>query len=161
MAKLSTNFQSSQLAQVDAVGHALLKPNEMHGRVRFCFFQFATGAGVTDGQNIEMCVLPEGARVIEIFLTFGAMGGTAAVDIGIFGRDGTGFTDKDLSVADDDDFFAAALVISSAGEAVVADTVAQNYAFETLKEVSLVFTAETDNWAGSQNISGHVLYIVD
>lgn len=164
MAAITFEYSSVELTKVEAVGHALLKPNEMHGRLRMCRFTFDTGSGaVSDGENIKLCVLPKGARVLEIFIAFEAMGGSAAVDIGLAGKDGNGFIDdtKGSTVDDDDDLFAAAISVVSAGEAIVADTIAQNYGYETLKEVYLVATAETDDWAANKDFIGHVVYVLD
>lgn len=154
---------SDELTQVRAEGHELLKPNEMHGRVRMCRFSYTTPAtvGVVDGQNIAMCILPKGARILEVFAAFEAMGGSAALDIGLMAKDGSGYIDEDDSVADDDDLLGAAISVVSAGETIAADTIAQNYGYEIGKECYLVFTAETGNWAAEKDIVGHVLYVLD
>ena len=158
----SADYDGVEIAQVRAVGHAPIKPNEMYGRMRSTRFTFNTGAGVTDGEAIVAAILPKGARVLRIFTAFEDMGGSAAVDVGLFGNDGSGYISADNSTtADDDDLFAAALDISSAGEATIADTIAQNYGYELEKECALVLTAESDDWAADKDIIGHVEYVVD
>ena len=163
MAAIPADDYSNELDQVRAPGHEPLKPNEEHGRVRFGRFTFETPetTGTTDGTNIFVYRLPKGARVLEIFMAWEAMGTTAACDVGLAGADGSGYIDADDSVADDDDLFAAAIDVSSAGENICADTIAQNYGYELGKECYLVLTAETANWAAEKDMIGHVLFVVD
>jgi len=156
---------SQELTTVRAEGNSKLAPNVDGGRMRIKHFNHNTNddgvSGDADGQNIALCKIPKGARVLEVFLAFEAMGGSSVLDLGLAGTDGSGFIDEADTVADDDDLFAAALSVVSAGEAVVADTIAQNYAYETDKEVYLVATVETDAWDADKDLTGHVVYVVD
>lgn len=159
---ITADLYSIELTQVRAVGNAPIAPNEMHGRMRMARFTFNTVLGVTDGNNIAACIIPKGARILRIFLAWEAMGGTADLDVGLMGNDGSGYISADNSTtADDDDMFAAALDIDGAGEDTVAATIAENYGYETEKECLLVLTAEAGNWAADKDIIGHVEYVVD
>lgn len=160
---ITADLYSSELTQVRAPGNAPIAPNEMHGRMRIARFTYETPVttGVVDGQNIAACILPKGARVLRIFLAWEDMGTGVAVDVGLMGNDGSGFIDAANSVADDDALFAAAVDLATAGETTVADTIAENYGYETEKECLLVLTAETGDWDAEQDIIGHVEYVVD
>jgi len=160
---ISIDLKGVEYTLATAVGHTPVAPNQMGGRVRMAYFTYTTPAttGVTDGQNIGVAVIPKGARILGGKLECEAMGTTAAVDIGLKGNDNTGYIDADDSVADDDDLFLAAGDISSAASLTFADTIARNYGYETEKEVVLVLTAETANWAAEKDLYGHIEYVVD
>jgi len=160
---ITIDLKGIEYTLATAVGHTPIAPNQMGGRVRMAYFTYTTPAttGVTDGQNIGMCVIPKGARVLGGKIIGEAMAGSAAVDIGLAGNDGSGYIDAAGSVEDDDDLFLAAGDVSSAFALTFADTIARNYGYETEKEVILVATAETDDWAAEKDVYGHVEYVVD
>ena len=165
MAAITAEYYGAEQTQVRAEGHAPIKPNELHGRQRIARFTLNTNthgaSGIADGSNVFVAKLPKGARILIGKLKFEAMGGTAALDVGLAAADGSGFIDAAGTVADDDDLFGAAIDVSGAGEAVFADTIAQNYGYELEKECYLVLTAETDNWADDKDLIGHIEYVVD
>lgn len=157
------DYNSVEIAQVEGVGHDPLKPHEQHGRMRIVRFSFTTDAslGLVDGEKITACILPSGARIMEIYMVHGAMGGSGRVDIGVEGKDGSGFIDAAGSVADDDDLFGINISLVSAGELSAANTVALEYGYVTEKALYLTLTAETGNWTTSIPLEGHVVYVLD
>jgi len=165
MAAITATYYSVELALVRAAGNEKLKPNQLQGRIRIARFSYETVEtdGLADGETVFACKLPKGARVMGGVIKGEAMGGTAAVDIGAAGADGSGLIDDTVgaTVADDDDLFLAAGDVSSAFNLTFADTIARNYGYETLKEIYLVLTAETAAWAAEKDLVGHVEYVVD
>lgn len=160
MAQITIESRSVELAQVEPPNYAPLKSNQLGGRVRASSFTVNTGAGLTDGDNIALTKIPRGARILGGEIAFGAMGGSATADIGIAAVDGSGEIDL-VATSDTDDFFATALDVSGAGEDMFATTIAQNWLYETVKEVFLVLTIEGASWAASQTFVGIVEYMVD
>lgn len=158
---IELEYNSIEQAQHLAVGHDPIKPNELHGRVRYGRFTFNTGLGVTDGENIGLLVLPKGARIVGGRVMWEAMGTSGALDLGLMGNDGSGYINTAGDSADDDDKFLVAENISSAGQADFANTIALGCGYELEKECLLVATAETANWAADKDLIGYVLYVVD
>jgi len=161
---ISIESRSSELTGVapTAQGNAKLQPNEQGGRIRMARFSYTVPAGnEADGNNIALCIVPNGARVLRVFVTFGAMGAGAQLDLGIMGRDLNGFYDAAGTLADDDDLFGAGQDVSAAGELTLADTIAQGYGTELDKDCFLVATVENAAWAAASALIGHVEYVVD
>jgi len=156
---------SKQIKQWEAVGHAPLKANELHGRVRMAYFQFkadrdAAGAVVAQNDDVRLCNIPSGARLIGGTVTHGAFGASVTVDFGLRAADNSGFLDKAGTVADDPDAIATNLDVAAAGSKVLFEELAYLH-YETEKELELYVLFEGANPADNVELAGHLLYVVD
>lgn len=162
MAAITIDLKSVEVTKQTGTDYQPLKPNELHGRVRIARFSYTTPAsvGVTDGQNIALCRLPKGARVIGAFMEFEAMGTGADLDLGLMAVDGTGVIDEDAT-SDSETFFADGLDVAAAGNLHTDEILATNYGYELQKECYVVATADTANWDAEKDLVGHIEYVVD
>jgi len=64
------------------------------------FFEFATGDGVTSGDNIGLCAIPANHKIINGLIAFGAMGSGVTMDLGLFGMDANGRYSDTLSTTE-------------------------------------------------------------
>lgn len=155
MSQMLQNFDgfSAHLAKVNAIERTFQEPKAAGGRVRCATFNYESDAATTDGSNIALVVLPEGAKILQIHYEHEAMGTTGALDLGLFEPDGTEI---------DDDVFVAADDISSAGAndvyPVLSGTVGEDF-YEVGKPAVLTATVETANWAADKYLTGFVLYV--
>ena len=159
-------LDSKQIKQWEAVGHAPLKPNELHGRVRIAFGQFqadrdATGAVIAQNDTVRFVTIPKGARLVGGFLKHGAFGASVTLDIGLKAADGSGYLDAAGTVADDPDALATNVLLGAAPgtKSVFAETPYLFYETEKELEVTLLF--EGANPADNVEISGYLEYVVD
>lgn len=156
---------SKQIKQWEAEGHAPLKTNELHGRVRMAYFQFlasrdAVGAVVAQNDDVRLCQLPAGARLLGGQFKHGAFGATVTLDIGLRALDGSGYLDKALTVADDPDALATNLDIAAAGFKDVFEETTYLF-YETEKELEVYALFEGANPSDAVELSGYVQYVVD
>ncbi len=145
---MATAFQSDQVTNLNAVPRQMLKPADLHGRVRRAFFtKTLPGSGLAIADTIDLIPLPAGARVTGgQFCWDQTQGATATTAIGIAGATGK--------------YFAAA-VTASANVFRIADTQAQNYGATEAALVTLVATNAAAAWTASSVLKGHVDYVVD
>lgn len=162
-------FDSKQIKQWEAQGHAPIKANELHGRVRIAYFQFqadrdATGGVVAQNDTVRLAQLPEGARLIGGTIKHGAFGASVTLDLGLRGLDNSGFITKAITgggaVADDPDAIATDLDVAAAGQKALFEEAAYLF-YETDKEVELYCTFEGANPADNVELSGVIHYVVD
>lgn len=141
--------KSEQVTKIDSVSRDQLKPNEAHGRKRVAFFKYTTpSAGLADGDIIELCELPIGARVTGGRLAFEALGAGVVGKIGVVGADAK--------------YMAAATSMAAIGSTVtIASTVALNYGVELTAKERLIMTLSGAAPAGSKIITGQIDYVVD
>lgn len=64
------------------------------------FFEFATGDGVTSGDNIGLCAIPANHKIVNGLIAFGAMGSGATLDLGLFGMNANGRYSDTLSTTE-------------------------------------------------------------
>jgi len=159
---ITITYKSEQVTEQEAVAFTPSDTNELAGRERIAYGEYDTPAstGVVDGLSIAAARLPAGARVIGIDIFTEAMGTGAQVDMGIAGLDGSGFYDKDDTLADDDDLFAAAVAVATAGRKQGLAQLA-GVQLVTDKEVYITATAENANWDAEKTIAFVVTYVVD
>jgi hypothetical protein len=158
---------SKQIKQWEAQGHSPLKTNELHGRVRMAFFQFMASrdsvtATIAQNDDVRLCQIPAGARIIGGEFKHGAFGSSVVLDIGLRALDGSGYLDKLLTVADDPaalatDYDIAA--IATATKQLLEDM--PYFGYETEKELEVYATFQGANPADDKEIVGFVLYVVD
>ena len=156
---------SKQIIQWEAQGHAPIKSNELHGRVRIAYFQFkgtrdAAALVLAENDVVRLCQLPAGARLIGGTIKFGAFGASVVLDLGLRALDDSGFIDADGSVADDPDAIATNVDVSAAGTASLFEETAYLF-YETEKEIELYCTFQGANPSDSAELFGTVLYVVD
>jgi hypothetical protein len=95
MATTITNY-SVELAQNSPVTvntYAPLRPTEFMGRIRISSFTY-TFASDASGVSNALCVIPSGARILDVVIKLSAtMGGTCTLAFGLAGRDASGYID--------------------------------------------------------------------
>ena len=149
----------NELAQVQPPNYSPLKPNQMGGRVRICFFTY-TFASQAAGFDLGLAVLPKGARLIDGVFQFSAtLGGTTTVSFGLMGKDGSGTIDGS-GTSDGVALLMAALASSSTAKQNFLATAALDYGYETQKDLYLTLTTAAGAM-GTQVLTGHVTYVVD
>ncbi len=141
-------FKSTQVTNLDA--DTVIKPNELHGRVRVAYFTFETPvATVAVNDTVRLCRIPEGARILRGPIHFDAMtsgAGDSSIQMGVTG-DATGYL--------------GTTSVDAAGQADFANTLATNFGDERAAETDIIATAVTEAWAASQTLNGFVEYVVD
>jgi len=154
--------EMTDVIQSQTQGWNPLDPNKAGGRLERRYFSYTVPtAGLTDGSNIIACIIPKGARCLGGKLVPTGTGtSTQDVDVGVMGRDGSGFIDAAGSVADDDDFFVAAADVGGTATVNFGLTAALNYAYVTEKELYLVLTVETTALIAANVIEGHIDFVV-
>lgn len=163
MAQTVADFYSDEIAQSEngTNGSDPLKPNEYYGRVRMARFSFTSSTDMDDGEDIFLCKLPKGARIIDGAFLCGGLGAGCQVDIGLAGADASGYIDYDNSVSDDVAKFLSNGDVAAAGKDSFAQTLALGYGYELTKDCYLTATVEAVDWDGSIAVAGHVLFVVD
>jgi hypothetical protein len=129
------------------------------------FFQFlasrdAVAAVVAQNDDVRLCQLPAGARLISGYAKFGAFGAAVTLDVGLRALDGSGYLDKALTVADDPDALATNLDVAAAGKVDLFEETPYLY-YETEKELEVYALFEGANPSDSVEIQGVILYVVD
>jgi hypothetical protein len=139
--------------------YAPLKPNQYEGRQRIAFFT-VTLASQAAGEDIAVCILPKGARIIGgLIVASATLANSAQVSVGLMAKDASGYIDEDLSVADSVTALKAAAVLSTT-QVPFAITQALKYGYETEKELYVTLTTSVGTVA-TEVITGHVTYVVD
>lgn len=159
MAWPTIDSYSNELASVQPPLYAPLQPNELHGRKRIAFFT-KTFASEAAGEDVALCVIPKGARIIGGAISFSATTATAQISCGLKGKDNSGYIDAALSVADDVDAVLAAAAITTTPKVALANSQALFYGYETEKELYLTLTTSVAGM-GTQVLKGHIEYVVD
>lgn len=168
---MSTHY-SQQANSFISQAHDPLKPNEMHGRKRICWFEFNTTDdlngtdALAEADVLILAKIPAGARILGGYCTFEAMGTDQQADLGLQAVDGTGYLDVAGTVADDPDFFTTApIAVAAAGESDFGVLQEDNFGYVTEKEVYLTATlidaTSSDPWAADKDFQGIVNYVVD
>lgn len=166
------DYKSQQQLQVAPPNYSPLATHESGGRIRCQWWEFNTTDDPTttmvENDEVILCVLPKGARVLNIDWACEAGGANQVVDVGIRGNDGSGYYDADDSLADDDDFFTVdgPIDIHAAGDpGGAADTLTNNFGYLTTKEVQVTMKFSDDTStvavAADKDINGYVMYVVD
>lgn len=133
-----------------------LKPYEQSGKVRTAYAAYSTPvAGLTAGDNLYVCKLPQGARVLnlEALVPAGFVTSAAKVGYGTVAADGT------VTVVDDDRW-GTGIDLSAVGRKQFLITPA-DMDYVTTSEVAVVLNFTTGNPAGSKDIAILVQYVVE
>lgn len=156
---ITIDSYSTELAQVAPPNYAPLKANQQHGRLRIAVFtkQFATEA---IGEDVALCKLPKGARILGGAISVSATTGSATLSVGLKGADNSGFIDSANTVADDVDSLLGAAAITTTPKVALANSQALFLGYETEKEVIVTLTTAADAMA-NQLVKGYVEYAVD
>lgn len=165
MSKPTGSNYSAELMRVppQSVTYSPLKPSEEHGRVRMAYFTRAVAA---EAQNtlIGLCKIPKNARVLKgKFSKSATTGATVNYDIGLCGKDNSGYIDDTVgaTVADAPAHFGNIANTTAAQVADFADTAAQNMGYTLVKDCYLTLTVKDAAVSAAATISGYVLYVVD
>jgi hypothetical protein len=156
---------SVEVTAQEAAAHTPSNPNVMGGRVRYAYatYETTTSTGDADGTSIAMIRLPPGSLITSLKVWCDDMGSSSqAMDIGIFGADGSGYYDLDKTLADDEDLIESNMAVDSAvaGTEIIAALADLNtYKFD--KEVYLAATAETATWDADKTLTFVCEYVVD
>lgn len=150
--------------------YAPLRPNQFMGRLRISTFTYTA----TADQNINnaMCVLPSGARILNLNYTPSASLGSATVSFGLAGKsgtigqidDGTGSDTALLgtTVADDTAFFGALATNTTPNVKVELETgAAKAWLYQTAKQVYVTFSVSNTAALTTQVIKGYVVWTED
>jgi hypothetical protein len=125
-----------------AGGTGLIQANEQGGKVRSAFFSVnTTTQAISQNDTVNLAVLPKGARVIGVYVSFGAMGASATLTIGDSGAAAR---------------FLASTDVSSAGVTNAIATAGLGY--ETTAETIVIATAGGANYASAKDLKGIILY---
>ena len=120
--------------------------SNVDGRVRRKYFSVAstTTTVINNGDVVELCKLPVGARITGGRLLYGAMGASTTAVIGVAGT-----TNKYLTSTS----------VVSAGQTSFADTNALNFGDSLTAETTIILTAGGANYATGQYLKGYIEYI--
>lgn len=153
------NSYSTELVQGLPPLYAPLKTNQAEGRVRHAMFtkQFATEAA---GEDVALCELPRGARIIDGVAQVSATTGTATLAFGLMDKAGSGFIDAALTVSDDVATLRAAATIVTTAQVALAATQLNRSLYEVEKVLYVTVTTAVAAMAG-QLLNGFVRYVVD
>jgi hypothetical protein len=158
MATTIDNY-STELAAGRPPNYAPLSPNKYEGRMRISMFTrvYTTEAA---GDDTALCELPKGARIISGVAQVSATTGSATLAFGLMAKDGSGYLDAALSVADDTAILKAAAAITTTAQVALAATVALKSLYETEKQLYVTVTTAAAAMA-AQTLSGWIQYVVD
>lgn len=175
MAKTVINAYSVELSQGppgNSQTYAPIRPNQFMGRMRISTFTY-TFATETATSN-ALCIIPQGARILDIIYAPSASMGSANISFGAAGADGNGNIDDgsvngiigpDSSgsvVADNVALFAAAATNTTAHTKVSLNTGdnAGGWLYQAAKAIYLTITLSTAA-STTQKISGWVVWVDD
>lgn len=148
------NGENAALINADASSKAAV--GDQGGRVRMLKDKFSLTGDLSLNDIIQMGgKLPQGASVVDVILSWDALG-AGALDVGW--ADGAG----GLESADADGFLAA-VAVTSAGLAKMSDTdeAVPGYLKDFDEEVQVQIQVQTDTSATSGDIELVVLYVVE
>jgi hypothetical protein len=137
-----------------------ITPILKEGRVRYAEFNFATGTTFSYIVNttVGLLIIPKGAKILKLSLSFGAMGTSATVDIGLMDL---------LGNVKSATTFATTLSVAAAGVATAAKldgtsaAQVQGALYVTTEADLLYLTVLGATWAASKTIQGNIEYVVD
>lgn len=172
MAATVINSYSDELEANLQPLYAPLKTNQQGGRVRMCAFR-VTLASQAAGEDIALCIIPKGARLLSgVIVASAALANSAQVSIGLAGTDGSGelkpagitaLTTAGASSANAESDLVTALkaaAVLSTTQVPFLLTQALGYLYETQKEVYLTATTSVGTVA-TEVVTGHIFYVVD
>jgi hypothetical protein len=139
--------------------YAPVKPNQHRGKVRMSSFTrvYATEAA---GDDTALCIIPKGARILGGKAAVSATTGSATLSYGLMAKNGSGYLDAALSVADNVAYLKAAAAQTTTTPVDLAATVALGMLYETEKELYVTVTTAAAAMAG-QTLSGYIMYVVE
>jgi hypothetical protein len=128
------------------IAKAKVRPDEHTGKERIAWFDLnTTTTPVTTADTIVLTTIPANARITGGWVTWGAMGASATLAIGI-----TGTTAKYMAATD----------VSAIGSSVFARTQALSFGQVTTAEVTVIGTPAGANFAAAKDLMGYVAYVV-
>jgi hypothetical protein len=156
--------KSNQVGRIEADnagGFGANNPRDAFGRIHPFLGEFNTtddiDATLAEDDELLLQFIPAGTTLYLGRASFEAMGVGATLDLGLKAVDGSGYLDKDLTVADDPNFFtqSGAVDVSAAGSQ---DFVTEPGVFAYQTEKELYLTAELSGaiWAADKDLAAAV-----
>ena len=154
---MATVYSAQKTKYDQNVPSEKVKANELGGRMRVAFAEYEASS-LASGDDIEMFILPDGARILHGYLAHDAMGSSTTLSVGhgaYKNADGT-------SVAKDVDEFYAAAASTSAQKVDVANTLALGSGIEVDADGDgYNVTVTMGGAAGTGSIALTMFYVVD
>jgi len=159
MGATTLNSYSDDLTSSNAPNYAPIKVNKAGGRLRVQYFTVTLASQVA-GEDIALCVLPKGARIIGgNIIASASLANSAQVSVGLMDKAGSSYIDAALSVSDNVAILKAAAVLSTT-MLPFANTQALKFGYETEKELYVTATTSVGT-VSTEVITGYVMYAVD
>lgn len=145
---MASTFKSDQVTKLDSIPVVHVPVDELGGRVRRAYFSITLpAAGLAAGDDIDLTVLPDGARIMGgQFVWDTAQGVVATTAIGYAGATGR--------------YFAAAVTNATTINRI-ADTIAQNTGDKLSGGKRIKATNAAAAWTASSVLKGWIDYVVD
>jgi hypothetical protein len=158
MASQTTTLYNNQVSDLVSSSQSFNRPTDESGKVRCIVDTYTTTSAVTTAQNITLCRLPKGAKVISAELIVPASVGTSDSKLGIGIIDSAGAVSMTATGADDDRF-GTGIDLSSAGrkQFVIA---AADADYVTTQEVAVVLTPVTTSFADAKTFAFVIQYVI-
>lgn len=142
-----------------APAYAPMLPDVNYGRIRMCFFTVTLASQVA-GEDIAVCILPKGARILGGDIAASAtLANSAQLSVGLMAKDGSGTIDAANSVSDNVAYLRAAAVQGTA-KITHASTTALGYGYKTEKELYMTISTSVGT-VSTEVIKGHISFVVD
>lgn len=159
MASQNTTLFASQLSDALSNSQSFLRPTDETGKVRCIVDTYTTTSAVTAGsQNIVLCRLPKGAKVISAEVIVPASVGTSSAKLGIGVIDSAGAVSMTATGADDDRY-GSAVNLSTAGRKQFI-TVAADADYVTTDQVAVVLSPVTTDFATAIAFGFVIQYVI-
>lgn len=140
----------------------LVLQSQHGGRVKSLYDIYTLTADLALGDIIKIGRLPAGARVTDVRMIFGALGGSGAVNVG-WQQGAQNALNTANGEAANTSGFGAAVAVSSAGvySMFTSQSTAAGMQKVFAEEVEVVITTSTDTTASSGSISVEVFFEID
>ena len=147
---------SAQRTNSRATPAVMNQANELSGRVRIAYGTYEASS-LAGASEIEMFILPDGARLVQGNLAYDALGGGTTLSVGYAAHTNAAGTAVSLSAA----AYKAAAASTSAQKVDVLATIALGSGTETDANESGVAITVTNAGAATGSIELTIMYVVD
>lgn len=158
MASQTTALFTSQVSDRASLSQSYLRPTDETGKVRIIAETYLTTSAVATTENIVLCRIPKGAKVISAEMIVPANCVTSASKLGIGVISSSGTVSMTATGADDDRF-GSGIDLSSAGRKQFITSAADSD-YVTTDEVAVVFTPTTGSFADAKTFAFILQYVI-
>lgn len=155
-------FYSSQYANIVAVPSAKIDSPDAGGDVKIAYFEYVATASIPATSDvIKLCILPKGARVLDVEISSPDMGTTGAINVGWAASSELGSTGSAVEAANATGFMAALDINTAAVVANMSDVsgaAAAGYLKKFSATVDVQIAPSTIWTATSGTIKGFIKY---